>query len=388
MIPLSTLPKRAAALLLLVLGLLACTPGASPATQPEIRIGLIAPLSGEFKAPYGDPIVVGAELAVEEVNEQGGLEIQGQRYKVILIIEDDADNPQVAVAAANKLINQDDVIALIGVPNSRIAIPVAGVAEEASIPLISVKSTNPKTTLNKRFVFRIPFIDPFQGQVMATFAREELGAERAAVLYDIASEYNRDLSEVFKRAFEEAGGEVVAFESYTTDANKDYSAQLSRIKESGAEVLFLPNYVDDVPRQAQQAREMGIEAILIGSDSWTPNMASAPVFEGAFFPQLWVPEVVTEKSEPFMALYRQAGGKEPVNEFVALTYDAFGLLFDAMRRQDSIEPTAIRDGLANSGSYVGVSGTMIFKESGDPIRSAVMMQVQDNTSRFYRVIEP
>ncbi|MBA3533021.1 MAG: ABC transporter substrate-binding protein [Ardenticatenales bacterium] len=376
-------------LLLLLLTLAACAPAAPAAPRAELRIGVIAPLSGEFKEDYGDPIVAGAELAVNEVNDAGGLEVGGQRYKVVLFIEDEADNPQVAVAAANKLINQDNVVALIGVPNSRIAIPVSEVAENAHIPLISVKSTNPDTTAGKEYIFRMPFIDPFQGAVMATFAREELKADKAAVLYDIASAYNRDLSEVFKEAFEEAGGEVVAFESYTTDANEQFGEQLTRIQESGATVLFLPNYVNDVPRQVDQAREMGIEATFIGSDSWTIDMIKeSDAFEGSFFPQLWVPEVVTEKTEPFMALYSREGGEEPVHEFVVLTYDAFNLLFQAIQKQGETDPTAIREGLSTTGKYTGVSGTMEFRGSGDPIRSAVILQIQEGTPTFYKVIDP
>jgi len=236
--------------------------------QKEFRIGLIAPITGNI-AEVGRAAVEAASLAVKEVNDAGGLVVAGEAYQVVLVIEDNQDKAEVSVQAFLKLVNQQNAIAIVGPYASRNAIPASTVAERTKIPMISPWSTNRKTTLNKTWVFRAAFIDPFQGQVMARFAWEELDAQKVAVLYDIASEYNRGLAEFFRSSYEGYGGEVVAFESYTTDA-PDVTQQMAQIKDSGADVLFLPNYHNEVPQQVAQAREMGIEAQIIGGDAWGP----------------------------------------------------------------------------------------------------------------------
>ena len=225
-------------LILIILGLIACGP--QPTQETEIRIGVIAPLSGDI-ANVGQSTVEAAELAVQKVNDAGGLDVGGRKQKVVLVIEDNQDKAEVAVSAAQKLINQENVVAIVGPQASRNAIPVSNVAENAHIPMVSPWSTNPETTAGKQYVFRVAFIDPFQGRVMARFAIEEFGAQKAGVLYDVASAYNKGIAEIFKQVFEEAGGQVVAFESYTT-GEQDFSRQLENIRDSGAEVLFLPNY--------------------------------------------------------------------------------------------------------------------------------------------------
>jgi len=233
-------------------------------TQPqetEIRIGVIAPLTGEIPN-VGTSTKEAAEMAVQQINDAGGLEVAGEKYKITIFIEDNQDKAEAAVAAAQRLINQESVVAIVGPQASRNAIPVSDVAESAGIPMISPWSTNPDTTAGKQYVFRVAFIDPFQGQVMARFVFEELDKHKAAVLYDIASAYNRGIAEIFKQIVTEAGGQVVAFESYTT-GEQDFSAQMARILESEAEVLFLPNYYNEVPMQVQQALEAGIAANII-----------------------------------------------------------------------------------------------------------------------------
>jgi len=242
----------------LALSVWACRPDSQ--TPPDITIGLIAPLSGELAETVGQETVRGAKLAVSEVNGAGGLEVGDVRRQVVLAIADDRDSPDEAVAAATRLINEKNVVALVGLPLSRIAIPVADVAEGAGIPAVSSWSTHPQTTAGKKFVFRVAFTDDFQGRVIARFSRETLRANTAAVLYDIASDYNRGLAEIFRREFEAIDGRVVAFESYTTD-ERDFGGQLRQIRDSGAEVLFLPNYDNEVPRQAQQGRFHGSKTL-------------------------------------------------------------------------------------------------------------------------------
>jgi len=381
-------PKKTTLILLAFLAFSTLLSACRPATrQPaEIRIGVMASITGNIPT-VGKSTVEAAQMVASQVNEQGGLEVGGKKYRITLIIEDDQDNPEAAAAAAMKLINQQNVIALIGPQASRDAIPVSKVAENAHIPMISPWSTNPETTAGKRYVFRAAFIDPFQGQVMARFAFEEFRATKAAVLYDVASAYNKGIAEVFKQAFESAGGEVVAFESYTT-GETDFTAQLQRIKDSGAQVLFLPNYETEVPAQARQARQIGLEIPLIGSDGWgTIAPEGRASLEGAFFSTHYAADIAEEPARSFIDQYQQRYGHIP-DDVAALTYDAFGLLFQAIRNAGSTEPESIRIGLATIESYPGVTGQMRFRGSGDPIKSAVILQIRNGKFVFYKFATP
>jgi len=363
-------------------GLSAC----SQAQASEIKIGVIAYLKGEDVETSGQPTANAAQLAAQVVNEAGGLDVGGRKYKVVLVIESVEPKPEEAVIAATKLINQKDVLVIVGPQYSRDAIPVAQIAEDARVPMVSPESTNPQTTLGKRYAFRVGFIDDFQGQVVARFARDELGVQKAAVLYDVASVYNKDIATVFRKAFEEAGGQVTAFESYTT-GQKDFNAQLSRIRDSGASILFLPNYPEEVVLQAQQARQLGIEAVFLGSDSWVQELASNPELEGGFFSTHWHLDVANEQSQVFVAAYRRAFESDP-NTTAALTYDAFGLIYHALQSQGNVSAEAIRNGLASTQAYQGVSGAISYQDGGDPVKSAVILQLKDGQAVFYKLVNP
>ncbi|MFQ5616697.1 MAG: ABC transporter substrate-binding protein [Anaerolineales bacterium] len=373
-------------LVLLTSGAAACNKEAG--SKNEIRVGLIAPFSDDLASIYGIPVENAANLAVQEINDAGGLDLKGQKYKVALVVGDNEDKAEIAVGTAQRFINQENVVVLVGLPLSRNAIPVAQIAEAAQIPMISVKSSNPDTTAGKQYVFRAVFIDPFQGHVMANFVIDKLGLQKAAVLYDVASAYNKSLAEAFKQAFEEAGGQVVAFETYTTDSNQDFTRQLAHIRDNEPEVLFLPNYFNDVALQVQQARELGINVIFMGGDSWKPEIfAGLPEFDGAFFTEIWAPEMDNGESQAFIKAYRQKYDQEPTIT-AAITYDAFGLLFEAIQQQGQADPESIREGLANIKHYEGVTGSMEFHGTGDPLRSAVILQLKDGETVLYERIDP
>jgi branched-chain amino acid transport system substrate-binding protein len=360
---------------------------AAPAPADEIRIGLIASFSGKFSETSGRSTSDAAQMAVKAVNDAGGLEVNGRRYRIVLVQGDDQDNQQEAVKVAQKLINQENVVAIVGPQFSRNAIPVASVVERAQIPMISPMSTSPETTAGKQYVFRVGFVDDFQGSVVARFVREEFGADRAAVLYDVASAYNKGLAEVFKQRFEAGGGEVVAFESYTT-GEQDFTAQLMRIKESQPQALFLPNYDSEVMLQAKQIRALGLEAPIIGSDSWNPRtMTDTPELDGAFYSHHWHMDSDNPQSRPFVTAYRQQYQRDPTTT-AAMTYDALGLLFQAIQQQGRVDPTAIRNGLAAMQQYAGVSGTIRYQGGGDPVKSAVILQLKDHQAHFYKLVNP
>lgn len=367
----------------------------SGAGADKVRVGLIAELTGDIPA-VGASCKNAAELAVEEINSAGGLEIRGKKYPVELFIEDNRGNAEQSAAVVQKLIGQPNVVAIIGPNASRYAIPAAEVAEISKVVLISPWSTNPKTTLNastqkpKEYVFRAAFIDPFQGRVIARFALETLKAKKAAVLYDMASDYNKGVSEFFKQTFEENGGEVVAFETYLTGAT-DFKDQFIAIKAAKPDVIFLPNYYDEVPLQIQQAKSIGLDVPFLGSDSWgTAEMLEkcGSDCEGYYFSTHYAADNASPEAQKFIEAYKAKYSSTP-DDVAALTYDAFGMLWQALAKAGKIDRQAVRDALAELSNFQGVTGTMRFqKGSGDPIKSAVIMQIVNGKFVFFANANP
>ncbi len=357
-----------------------------PAVGPEIRIGLVTYQPGNLNGPF---TTTAAQMAVDEANQAGGIEFGGKKHPVRLIpIEMELEgSPEQAVAAVQKLINQENVVAIVGPALSSEAIPAGQVAETAGIPLISSISSNPKTTQGRRFVFRMGFVDDFQGKVLASFARSKLSASTAAVLYDIAEPYSQGIAEIFKASFEKDGGKVVAFESFTTDT-QDLTPQLSRIKLAAPDVLVLPNFTNPSKLAGQQARKLGITAPLIGADGWyRQELRTLPEFEGAFMTTNWSKDLNNPTSLDFVARYEQAYHIEP-GDTVALTYDALKIIFAAIQFKGSADPQSIRDGLYEMPVYAGVSGNIDFIDSGDPIRSVVILQFKNGQDLFYDIVNP
>lgn len=364
---------------------ISCTQSLPP--TPEIRIGLIAPITGELAHTVGKGTVEGAKLAVREINDAGGIKVGESQQKVVLLIEDDRDTPDDAVEAARKLIYQENVVAITGLPLSRMAIPVAKIAEDSRIPTISSWSSNLETTKGKKYVFRLPNTDNVAGKVIAEFAFKKLGYKRGAVLYDIASEFNRDLAEFFKLEFEKAGGKIVAYEFFTTDI-QDFTPQLKRIGNSSAEVLFLPNYAEEVSQQIKQIRQLGLNIDLLGCDTWSALAESDRLkLEGSFFTDIWSPNLENPQTQAFVNAYRQVYNQIPPT-IAAMTYDAMGLIFAAIESQGKADPESIREGLANIEHYLGVSGKISYPDSGDPIRNVLIMQFQDGEAAVYKQVKP
>lgn len=378
-----------------VLLLSACAPTAGVGGGDVIKVGGIAELTGDIPA-VGASFKNAAEMAVQEVNDAGGLEVGGKKYKIELVIEDNAGKADQSASAAQKLITQDNVVALVGPNASRYAIPASEIAESSQVVLISPWSTNPKTTLNekdgsaKKYVFRACFIDPFQGRVVAKFAMDNLQAKRAAVLYDVASDYNKGIAEFFKQTFEESGGEVVSFETYTT-GDKDFTAQLTKIKDTNPDVIFLPNYYSEVPLQIQQAHRLGIDVPFLGSDSWGSSelvTLCGDECEGYYFSTHYAADNAAPAAKKFIDAYKVKHGNAP-DDVAALTYDAFGLLWQALQTAGKVDRAAVRDALAKIPNYEGVTGNMQFQEgSGDPIKSAVVLQVKDGAFVFFANAAP
>ena len=362
--------------------------GCASKEADEIRLGVKAELTSS-KPTVGDSCKKAAELLAEQVNKDWGLKVGDKKYLIKLFIEDNEDKAESAAAAAQKLISQNNVLAIIGPNASGNAIPAARITEDAGVIMISPWSTNPKTTEGKKFAFRACFLDDFQGQVMAKFARENLQAQTAAVLYDVASEYNKGIAEFFKKFFEAAGGQVVAFESYTKD-DKDFSSQLTTIKAANPQVLLLPNYYNEVPLQAQQARRLGLTCAIIGSDSWGSQellTLGAKDLEGSYFSTHYAPDIATEKAQKFIRDYEAKYGKKP-DDVAALTYDAGQLLLAAIAKAGAVDRKKVRDALATIEEFEGGTGKMQFKNSCDPIKSAVILQIKDGKFKYYSTVQP
>ncbi|MFO1421399.1 MAG: ABC transporter substrate-binding protein [Candidatus Competibacteraceae bacterium] len=363
--------------------------------EKTLKLGVIAELTGDMPA-VGASCRNAAEMAVKEVNAAGGLQVGKEKMKVELVVEDNAGKADQSAAAAQKLITQDEVLAIVGPNASRYAIPASEIAESSETVLITPWSTNPKTTLDastnkpKKYVFRACFIDPFQGGVLAKFALENLKAKKAAVLYDVASDYNKGIAEVFKTNYEKLGGKIVAFETYTTN-DKDFSAQLTKIKDAKPDVIFLPNYYNEVPLQVQQAKRLGITVPFIGSDSWgSPELLTlgGADLNGYYFSTHYAPDNAAPVAKKFIADYEKAYGTKP-DDVAALTYDAFGLLFGSIKNAGKADRESIRAALATLPSYKGVTGDMKFQaDSRDPIKSAVILQIKDGKFTYFTNANP
>lgn len=358
--------------------------GCGDGGAPSVKVGLNTELTGEMPA-VGASSQNAADLFVSQVNAAGGVPVGAAKLPIKLIVGDNGAKADQAAAVAQRLITQDEVAAMIGPDASVCAIPAADIAEAAKCVMISPWSTNPKTTLDpntgqpKNYVFRACFIDTFQAGVLAKFVLNNLKAKTAAVLFDSSSEAPNGQATLFKETFEKNGGTIVGFETYTT-GDKDFSAQLTKLKATNPEVIFLPAYYNDVPLIAQQARGLGITAQFVGSDAWSsPELIKLgrDAIEGSFFCNHYSTQIATPVAQKFMADYKAKYGQEP-DDVAALTYDAFGLLVQAITEAGSSDRQAIRDALAKIQKFEGITGTMQFQPgSGDPIKSAVILQIKD-----------
>jgi branched-chain amino acid transport system substrate-binding protein len=354
----------------------------------SIKIGLNAELTGSVPV-VGKSCVNAAKMAVDEINVKGGIALRDKTLPVRLLVEDNEDKAESAAAVAQKFVSAG-VVAMIGPNASRNAVPAATIAESNGLLMISPWSTNPKLTDNKKYIFRACFTDDFQGIVVAAFINKKLGLRKAAVLFDVASEYNKGIAEVFKAAFVKAGGEIAAFESYTT-GDKDFTAQLSKIRGAQPQVLFLPNYYNEAPLQIQQARRLGLSCPIVGSDSWGSEeilKLGGDAMNGLYFTTHYAPDMTTDKAKKFIGDYRSRFGAKP-DDVAALTYDSFCMLFESLKRAGSRQPKDVLEKLSNLSEFQGITGNMKFAPgSGSPIKSAVVILIKDGAFTYFDTIDP
>lgn len=381
--------KRFLSLCLVAIVVSAFLPGCGIAEAEPVRIGLIAYLEGEgiTVSSSGTPTLNGAELAVKQINDRGGLQIGGRSHPVELVIEAIENDATQAVEAARRLIEEQKVVAIVGPQYSGDAIEAGAVAEEAGIPLISGTSTNPRTTENRKFVFRATFTDTFQAAVLADLAYNDLRARRAAVLYDSTDTYSSELGLLFAANFANQGGEIVASETFES-GNWRMDEQFNRIIEANPDLIFLPVYPAEAIYQAATLRKLGFSGRLLGSDGWDAlALITLPAFEGAYSTTTYSATVKTPANQTFINSYQAVYNTDPIDA-AGLTYDAFQLIFAAIEAQQSFAPTAIRDGLYNLPAYTGASGPIDFIDSGDPIKPINVLQYDRGVLKFYKAIQP
>jgi branched-chain amino acid transport system substrate-binding protein len=368
------------------------------AKGPEsIRIGVNAPLTGDIPK-VGEGTKFAAQMWLEDVNAAGGIEVGGKKYKVELIIEDNESKAESAVKANTKLITEEDVLAIVGPQSSKQAIPAGGKANELGTPMISPWSTNPDTTKDRPYVFRGCFLDPFQGPVVANFIKNEFGFKKAAVLYDVASDYPKGLAEFFKAAWEKQNGpgSVVAYESFTTK-DADFSSQLTKINNSGAEVLFTPQYYNEVALIVQQAHQLGWNKPIVGSDSWgsaeTVKLCGKDCY-GLYFSTHYAAAGAKGATKAFIDRYEKEHGYVP-DDVAALTWDAMRIIQAAIEGAGELtgdiekDRKAVRDALATIKNFDGITGGMTFTQDGDPIKCAVIVRISDaGEFEFFKSVCP
>ncbi len=364
-------------------------PGCQPAGNQsggEIVVGEYASLTGK-EATFGISSHEGTLLAITELNAAGGL--LGKKLR--LQTEDTQSKAGESATVVNKLIARDGAIAILGEVASSRSLEAAPICQQAGIPMISPSSTNPKVTETGDFIFRVCFIDPFQGTVMANFARKTLKAKRVAIFTDVKSDYSKGLAKFFKEGFLKEAGYEIAVELDFNGGDKDFKAQLTAIKGAKPDAVFAPCYYTDAALICIQARQLALNVPFFGGDGWESDLLmkiGGESVEGHYFSTHYSPDADGGKGKEFVEAYKKAyNGKLP-DAMAALGYDSAMILADAVKRGGSTEPQKLRAALADTQNYDAVTGRITINPSRDATKSAVILQVKDGKFKFIETITP
>ncbi|TCL39408.1 branched-chain amino acid transport system substrate-binding protein [Anaerospora hongkongensis] len=363
--------------------------GKEAATTNEIRLGANFELTGGV-AQYGQSAANGIKLAIKEANAAGG--VLGKQIK--LVVADNKSEPAEAGNATTKLITQDKVIAIFGPAASSNVLASTQIAQDNKIPLLTPTGTNTKITVDngkvKDFAFRSCFIDPFQGQVMASFAQKTVKAKTAAIYIDSSSDYSKSLSQNFEEVFVKNGGTIVAKEAFL-QKDQDFKAALTKIKAVNPDVIYIPAYYEEVGKIIKQARELGITAPLLGSDGWdSPKLAEiagAAALNNTFFTNHYSSQDKDPMVQKFVESYKKEYGQEP-DAFAVLGYDGALMMIDAIKRANSTDSVKIKDALAQTKDLKVLTGTLSLDANHDPIKSAVIIEMKDGKQTFKEKVNP
>ena len=350
-----------------------------------IKIGYFGDLTGPT-FNFGQSAINGVLMAASEINQNGG--INGRQIDVV--IEDDKGSPEEAARLTAKLIDQDKVVAIIAggtSGNSRAAAPKA---QSSHIPFISPSSTDPAVTQVGSYIFRACFVDSFQGEVMARFAVNTLKAQKAAVLYDFNSPYGRGLTQYFELSIGKLGGRIVSEQSYM-QGDPDFKGQLSTIKAAEPDVIYIPGYYGDVALIAKQARLIGLTQPLLGGDGWdAPELwqLGGDALNGAYISTHYSIDNPSPAIQSFVEQYKQRYGNLLPDAHAALAYDAARLLFDALTRIGSTDPDKLREALAQTKNFAGVTGVISMDGDRNAVKPAVVLKLEDLKSIYQETIQP
>jgi len=379
----SGLPATAAPLAALAAGVLA----AEAQDGGPVVIGHYGSMTGS-QATFGQSTSNGIRLAIKEYNAAGGF----KGRKIELKEYDTRGDAKEASLAVTRLVKSDKVTAVLGEVASSLSMAAAPICQEAGVPMISPSSTNPQVTAKGDMIFRVCFIDPFQGLVCAKFAHQNLKAKKAAVLVDQAQAYSTGLRDQFKRNFEKLGGQVVAEQSYN-GGDQDFTAQLTNIRAAGVDVIFIPGYYTDVGNIALQARKLGVTTPLLGGDGWDseelPKIAGKAI-QGCYYSNHYAPDQPDSRVQEFIKKYQSEFGGATPDGLAALGYDAAKILFDAMARAKSLSGKDLRDALAGTKEFKGVTGTISIDEKRNAKKAAVVVKMDGEPlgPKFVATISP
>ena len=352
-----------------------------------IKVGANFELTGNV-ANYGNATIEGLQLAIDEANEAGG--INGKKIELVSV--DDKSEAAESINAATKLISDDDVKVIVGPATTGLVLAETQTATDAKVPIIAPCATSPEATVEngkvKPYVFRSCFIDPQQGEVMATFAAKELKAKTAVIYVDNSSDYSKNLAKVFKEKFEAAGGKVVMEEAFL-QKDQDFKATLTKLKTANADVMFVPAYYEEVGKIVKQAREMGINSAILGTDGWDDtkvvDIAGADALNNTFFSTHY-----SEKDaevQGFIEAYKKKYNRAP-NVFAALGYDAGKMLVDALKRAGSGDTEKIREALEATKDLKVGTGTISMDKNHNPIKTAVILEMKNGEKELKAKIAP
>ncbi len=365
------------------LGLFSATPRTA---AQDILVGEYASLTGS-EATFGVNSDNGVELAADEINKAGG--VLGRKIK--LVVEDDQSKPGQPSTAVNKLIQSDKVVAVIGEIASSRSLEAAPICQTAKVPMISPGSTNPTVTQSGDYIFRVCFIDPFQGTVMAKFALDTLHAKKVAVLSDVTSDYSKGLSQFFIEYYKAHGGDIVIERSYSGGGkDKDFRAQLTAIKATNPDAIFVPGYYTEAGLIAKQARVLGLKVPLLGGDGWdSPKLSEigGSALDGCFFSTHFSPADSNPKVQTFVKSYQGKYNTMP-DGMAPLGYDAMMILADAIKKAGTTEGDKVRDALAGLKDYDAVTGKISIDANRNATKSAVVLEVHGKENKFVASVAP
>lgn len=362
------------------------TGGAAGGGGGEVLVGEYGSLTGG-QATFGQSTHNAVMMAMDEVNAAGG--IGGRKIKVIT--EDDQSKAEEAANAVTKLISQNNVVAVLGEVASSSSLAAAPICQSNKVPMITPSSTNPTVTEKGDYIFRMCFLDSYQGDSMAKYLTRKLGIKTAAILIDVKSDYSTGLAGFFEKSFVANGGRIVAKQSYAQGDN-DFKSQLTTLRAANPQVLYVPGYYNDIGQIAIQARDLGMKQPLVGGDGWeSPKLVEigGKALEGCFYSNHYFPGDPSNTVRDFVTKYKERYGQTP-DALAALGYDAAKVLAEAMKRAGAkLEGQAIRDAIASTKGHVGVTGAITLGPDRNPVgKKLVIVEVKNGQLTLKDTVEP